>query len=52
MNKDLQNLNDAAGEILLLTDSDAQSIPFKTGSVFMHMDQVSSASLFNNCNLY
>ncbi|KAL3982721.1 Prefoldin subunit family protein [Acanthocheilonema viteae] len=39
MNKDLQNLNDAADEVLLLDDTNVQSIPFKIGSVFMHMDQ-------------
>ncbi|CAG9534274.1 unnamed protein product [Cercopithifilaria johnstoni] len=39
MNKDLQNLNDAADEILLLDDADTQSIPYKIGSVFVHMDQ-------------
>uniref|UniRef100_A0A0R3RHR5 Prefoldin subunit 4 n=1 Tax=Elaeophora elaphi TaxID=1147741 RepID=A0A0R3RHR5_9BILA len=39
MNKDLQNLNDAADEVMLLDDADAQSIPFKIGSVFMHVNQ-------------
>ncbi|VDK85955.1 unnamed protein product [Litomosoides sigmodontis] len=39
MSKDLQNLIDAADEVLLLDDADAQSIPFRIGSVFMHMDQ-------------
>uniref|UniRef100_A0A915PE67 Prefoldin subunit 4 n=1 Tax=Setaria digitata TaxID=48799 RepID=A0A915PE67_9BILA len=37
--KDLQNLIDAADEVLLLDDTDASSIPFKIGSVFMHLDQ-------------
>ncbi|MCP9265814.1 Prefoldin subunit 4 [Dirofilaria immitis] len=37
--RDLQNLNDAADEVLLLDDVDAQSVLFKIGSGFMHMDQ-------------
>lgn len=42
--RDLQNLNDAADEVMLLDDIDAESIPFKIGSGFMHMDQVSNAA--------
>ncbi|OZC07437.1 prefoldin subunit [Onchocerca flexuosa] len=37
--RELQNLNDAADEVMLLDDIDAESVPFKIGSGFMHMDQ-------------
>ncbi|EFO19751.1 prefoldin subunit 4 [Loa loa] len=46
--RDLQNLNDAADELLLLDDADAQSVPFKIGSVFMHMDQERLNEKFEN----
>lgn len=41
--RDLQNLNDAYEEVLLMDDAetDTQSVPFQIGTVFVHMDQVS-----------
>jgi hypothetical protein len=40
---DLQNLNDAADELLLLDDADAAAIPMKIGEAFVHYDQVGVA---------
>ncbi|VDN04411.1 unnamed protein product [Thelazia callipaeda] len=39
MTRDLQNMSEASDEIFLLNDCDLQSIPYKTGSIFMHLDQ-------------
>uniref|UniRef100_A0A914VGY6 Prefoldin subunit 4 n=1 Tax=Plectus sambesii TaxID=2011161 RepID=A0A914VGY6_9BILA len=37
-NNDLQNLNDAADELLLLDDADTQKVPLKVGESFVHYD--------------
>jgi len=39
INTEIQNLNYAADELLLLDDEDLVSIPFQIGSVFVHYDQ-------------
>ncbi|KAH7721910.1 Prefoldin subunit 4 [Aphelenchoides avenae] len=36
---EIQNLNDAADEVMLLDDNATSSIPFQLGSVFAHYDQ-------------
>uniref|UniRef100_A0A0N5AEA2 Prefoldin subunit 4 n=1 Tax=Syphacia muris TaxID=451379 RepID=A0A0N5AEA2_9BILA len=39
MDKDIQNFNDAADELLLLDDNDAETVPFKMGTIFDTMNQ-------------
>ena len=39
LNNQLQNLSDAADELLLLDDEAAASVPLQVGSVFVHYDQ-------------
>ena len=41
INNEVQNLNDALDELLLLDDPDSASIPILIGSIFVHYDQVS-----------
>lgn len=39
INNEVQNLNDALDELLLLDDPDSASIPILIGSIFVHYDQ-------------
>lgn len=41
---EVQNINEAADELLLLDEDDAQSIPYKFGQTFVHFNSVSLES--------
>uniref|UniRef100_A0A1I7WSM0 Prefoldin subunit 4 n=1 Tax=Heterorhabditis bacteriophora TaxID=37862 RepID=A0A1I7WSM0_HETBA len=46
LENELQNINEAADELLLLDSEDAASVPLRIGQTFIHFDSVSTCSYY------
>ena len=51
LTNEVQNLNEAADELLLLDGDDAASVPLRIGKVFVHFDSVRKHDLNGDCRL-